>query len=75
MDETVTPALASLQVVLDGVPETPGSFVWTSSTAFQLGISGFAGATLVVKLLVRDSGLRSLGGSIARAPQSVIAFP
>lgn len=75
MDQTVTPALTSLEIVLDGVPETPGGFVWTGPTVFQIIASAPAVSTLVVNLLTLDSNLRSLAGSFMRAPQSVIGFP
>ncbi len=75
MDQTVTPALTSFEVVVDGVPETPTSFIWFTATVFDLGFATAATTDLVVNLLTTDSDLRSLEGSFMRAPQSVIGFP
>ena len=75
MDQTVTPALTSMEVTIDGVPENPTIITWLSALDLQLTISGPAATSMTVKLLVQDTNLRSLVGSFALAPQSIVAFP
>jgi len=71
MDTGVVPADASLEVVVDGTPQTPTVGAWQDSDTLRLNIVGSALSTLVVNLLVQDSNLRSSVGSLAHAPQTV----
>jgi hypothetical protein len=75
MDTGVLPALASFEVVIDGIPQTPLTRAWFSSTVLDLGITGSASTSAVIKLLTVDSLLRSDTGVVATAPQEVVAFP
>ncbi len=75
MDTTVVPALASMQVVIDGVPLTPISAVWANPTALTIGWVGIPLATGVWNLLVQDPNLRSAGGTFARLPQTQSFHP
>ncbi|MBW7992804.1 MAG: hypothetical protein FVQ84_22680 [Planctomycetes bacterium] len=71
MDTGVLPSLASFEIILDGVPETPSLLLWVDGDTLRLTISGPATVSLVVRLLTQDSNLRSAAGTFARAPQSV----
>lgn len=71
MDTGVMPAMASFEVSIDGVPETPLGGAWQDATTLRLTLSAPAVTTLTVTLLTYDSLLRSLGGVIATAPQSI----
>ncbi len=76
MDTGVTPALASFDVVVDGVPLPIASWVWASPFFSDITVifpapvvSGFFRYNFV------DVNLRNSSGTIAVAPQIIQFFP
>lgn len=72
MDETVTPALASFSVIVDGVPNTMLAVAWGPDSDLLLSHSlPPATVDVIYTLDVTDPNLRDIDGGIAQAPQSV----
>jgi hypothetical protein len=75
MDQTVLPALASFEIVVDGVPTTPTIVAWTDATTLNFSWAGVPAATAVWNQLTTDSNLRGLDQSLVKAPQTQDFFP
>jgi len=76
MDTGFVPAFTSWDFVLDGVPTAVSSIAWQSSTVLRVEYAGGPPAsTGDVRLLTTDTGLRSVGGSVPKAPKRARFFP
>jgi len=76
MDVGVVPAFASLEVTVDGAPQTPTLLTWNSPTELDVfwGLPAPA-VSGVLHLLVEDPLLRSAKGVPSWSPQQVTFFP
>lgn len=75
MDQTVVPAFASMEVIVDGVPETPIGAAWGPPQTLQLTIVGVPIVSSIFRLLVADTNLRGVDGSVVKPFQTTQAFP
>jgi hypothetical protein len=75
MDVGFLPALASMQIIVDGIPETPTIRSWLDSTHFRLSFAGTPSVSGEFRLLVEDTGLRTTLGSVTKPPQRWVFFP
>lgn len=75
MDQTVVPALASFEVVIDGTPETPTSRAWQDSTTLRFGFVGVPAVSGVWNQLSVDTNLRGADMSLVKLPQTQTFFP
>lgn len=75
MDQTVLPDLTQFEVVLDGVPETPTSVVWTDADTLTVGFATTGATTGILNLLTAGSNLRGVNGATVKPPQSCQFLP
>lgn len=76
MNQALTPALGSFEVVCDGVPVVPVGWVWSGPTLATIAYGAPDVFVLgMFNYLTVDTNLQSLSGVVMTAPQSVQFFP
>lgn len=75
MEQSVTPALGSMEVIVDGTPETPIGVVWSPAQTLRLTITGVPAVSSIFRLLSADIGLRGEDGSVVKPYQTTQAWP
>ena len=72
MDDTVTPAMGSFSMLVDGVPRALVGVLWDPTMGLRIAHVGLDAITdVVITLDLTDPNLRDTDGGIAQAPQSI----
>ena len=70
-----TPANSSMQIIIDGTPETPSSSSWVDTDTLRVAYTSVPSVSGVFKLLTQDNNLRSSDGSYARPTETTDFYP
>lgn len=74
-DQAFVPALASFEIIVDGVPELPTLIAWQDAYTLRFNFGGVPTATGVWRYIHKDVNLRGVNGSVSKPVQTQVFHP
>jgi hypothetical protein len=75
MDTTVVPVVASMEIIIDGTPETPITAVWQNPTTLRVVFLNDPTVSGSWRMISVDPLLRDADLTVAPLPQSQVFYP